>query len=290
MIWLAFGLFLLAASVLLVMFAGKSQGDVLRDNLRAVTTLRDADAEPEKDFMQAMPRGNAKEQAEITRLLAQAGWSPYAAVYYAVSLLFPISLTVIALLYQFAQGADTRSILLTAVGVFGLAYLIPKYILRNRAASRMVQMQKEVPQFALMLRMLLDTGMTFEHALTVVVGQGSTVIPVIAVELKPILRRLQAGQDLGQAMAEFNELFQQAELRDIFAMLKQASEQGGNVRESISDYVEYMESKLMTGLREYVGKLSGKMSIVMMVFLFPALLIFIGGPGMLAVVRGMASL
>jgi tight adherence protein C len=51
-----------------------------------------------------------------------------------------------------------------------------------------------------------------------------------------------------------------------------------------------MEERQLSALREYVNVLSGKMSVVMMVFLFPALLIFLAGPGFIALAKGLMTL
>ena len=42
---------------------------------------------------------------------------------------------------------------------------------------------------------------------------------------------------------------------------------------------QLIDDRRLTRLQEYISKLSAKMSVVMMVFLFPALLIVLAGPG-----------
>jgi tight adherence protein C len=79
------------------------------------------------------------------------------------------------------------------------------------------------------------------------------------------------------------------ELSETVAMLKQASRYGGNLRESLLRYLRLLEDRRMTDLKDKVGKLSANMSIVMMLFLFPALLIFLAGPGMIALKNALAG-
>jgi len=47
--------------------------------------------------------------------------------------------------------------------------------------------------------------------------------------------------------------------------------------------------ELVKRLREKVGKLSGKMTVVMVVFLFPALMIFVAGPGVMALAAALGG-
>ena len=292
MIWAVVVLLLLVSSVFLFLLARSSRSDAVLANLRAVVgeglPVAQAVAPEERG---AAGRLRESDRREIAQLLAQAGWDEGlpAARYHLVASLGPVVAGVGTWMVCAPQMDFMRAVqfgLMAAIAGF----LLPRRALRAVAARRMQAMQREVPQFALLLRMLLDTGMTLEHALHIIVTQAERVIPVIAAELHPVVRRIQAGQDLAEALAVFRTVFQQAELHDIFLMLRQATEQGGNVRQSIDAYVEDMEKRLMALLREYVGKLSGKMSLVMMLLLFPALLIVVAGPAMLAMVRGIAGM
>ena len=64
---------------------------------------------------------------------------------------------------------------------------------------------------------------------------------------------------------------------------------GGNIRETLVKFAQLIEERQLSALREYVNVLSGKMSVVMMVFLFPALLIFLAGPGFMALAKGLSG-
>jgi len=50
---------------------------------------------------------------------------------------------------------------------------------------------------------------------------------------------------------------------------------------------QLLDDRRLTRLQEYISKMSAKMSVVMMVFLFPALLIVLGGPAMIAISRAL---
>ncbi len=50
-----------------------------------------------------------------------------------------------------------------------------------------------------------------------------------------------------------------------------------------------LDDRRLTRLQEYISKMSAKMSVVMMLFLFPALLIVLAGPGVSAIARAFAQ-
>ena len=63
-----------------------------------------------------------------------------------------------------------------------------------------------------------------------------------------------------------------------------------NVLNSLIEYTKLVEQRQISELREYVSKLSAKMTVVMMVFLFPALLIFVAGPGFVGLANALKGL
>lgn len=52
---------------------------------------------------------------------------------------------------------------------------------------------------------------------------------------------------------------------------------------------QLLDDRRLTRLQEFISKMSAKMSVVMMVFLFPALLIVLGGPAFIAISRALSS-
>lgn len=50
-----------------------------------------------------------------------------------------------------------------------------------------------------------------------------------------------------------------------------------------------LDDRRLTRMQEYISKMSAKMSVVMMLFLFPALLMVLGGPSIIAISRAFGS-
>lgn len=53
---------------------------------------------------------------------------------------------------------------------------------------------------------------------------------------------------------------------------------------------QLLDDRRLTRIQEFVSKMSAKMSVVMMVFLFPALLIVLGGPAFIGISRALSNL
>ena len=64
---------------------------------------------------------------------------------------------------------------------------------------------------------------------------------------------------------------------------------GDPTRETVEALKELLDDRRLTRMEEYISKMSAKMSVVMMVFLFPALMIVLAGPSFVAISRAFLS-
>lgn len=261
---------------------------VLRQN-----GIRSAAGSPHKDarawLQQQLERFSQSEFAEMQLLLVQAGWGkPQHRFYYlAAAWLLPLGVALFAAIYAFIQGKPLTNALLHMLFAFALLFVAVRNVLRWRARERQAAIRKEVVTWLHLLRMLFDAGLSLEHALRVLVQQAHDLVPNLAHELGATLKRMEAGQDRSDALTEMAAPLAVPELSDTVAMLKQATRYGGNLREPLIEYTKLIEQRQVSELREQVGKLSAKMTIVMVIFLFPALMIFVAGPGFIGLANAL---
>lgn len=233
------------------------------------------------------PFGEDRERFD--RLLTQCGWRGPRARLVAWLLMAPLPVVAafVAMVLALAEGEGPANVFAAALFAFALCFVAPRRILARLAARRQQAMRREVVPFIYMLRMLLDAGLSLEHALNVIVEQGRAQIPTLAPELEFALRRIQAGDERADALGMMAAPLEVPELGDTVAMLRQVSRYGGNIRDSLANYARVVEERHIDRLREYVSKLSAKMTVVMVTCLFPALLIFVAGPGFVGLAKAL---
>jgi tight adherence protein C len=229
------------------------------------------------------------EMAEMQRLLIQAGWPGAKAkfTFLLIAWLLPLALGFAAAIYAMLNHESWLNVLFHLLFVFAATFVLIRRLLRWKAQKRRDAIRKEVIPFLHLLRMLFEAGMSMEHILLVIEQQGRELIPNLADELHAVIKRIQAGQDRADALAEMAAPLEVPELNDTIAMLKQVTRYGGNIRESLTEYTELVEQRQVSELREYVSKLSAKMTVVMILFLFPALMIFLAGPGFVGLAKAL---
>jgi len=232
-------------------------------------------------LLQRLEKFSESESAEMQLLLAQAGWGePQHRFYYlAAAWMLPLAVALFAAITALTKGKPVADALLHMLFAFAFWFVSVRHLLRWRARARQAAIRREIITWLHLMRMLFDAGLSLEHALRVLVQQAQDLMPNLAQELDATLKRIEAGQDRGDALMEMAAPLAVPELNDTVTMLKQATRYGGNLREPLIEYTKLIEQRQVSELRERVGKLSAKMTVVMVIFLFPALMIFVAGPG-----------
>lgn len=237
-------------------------------------------------------------EQEIQLLLRQAGYSSVHArlLFTFINLSLPVLILLIGMpiVGLTAELQVTTGALFLFIAVI-LGFLLPRWILRYIAARRAQRIAEEIPVVMQLLMMLMETGMSIENAFRVLLAESrgqdkAGLLPEFSKELSLLFNRLDAGGSLSYELDLLAESLQIEELSDMAAVLRQAMQRGGNVRDSLTALLELMEERRQTRLQELAGKISGKMSIVMMAFIFPALLVFTAGPGILALLEALREI
>ena len=248
-------------------------------------------------FSQSVVSANSKLfDSEVIQLLNQLGWhkARHRMGFFALQIGLPLLFAALVLAAQSlgTQDGDSDSSMLWLMLFFalGVGYLIPKRILIKASKARQERLAVEVSTMIPLLRMLFEVGMTVEQSLRVLVNGGEKILPELTIELQHILLRVDAGLELGEELRHTAFMMQVDELTDTFTILEQLIHQGGGGMSSLLSLKELIDDRRMTTLQERVSKMSAKMSIVMMVFLFPALLIILAGPGFIAIIQALGDM
>lgn len=229
--------------------------------------------------------------SETQILLNRIGWrrASKRSLFAASQVGVPVGLMVMVILGQLLFFKGVQQPLIAPIFALGVGYLLPKRILAAAARRRQKQVVVEISTFIPLLRILFESGMAVEQALRVLSNEGKDLLPVLSEEIRVVLVRVDSGLELGEELRKTAALLAVDELSDTCVILNQLIHQGGGALKSLLMLKQLIDDRRLTRLQEYISKLSAKMSVVMMVFLFPALLIVLAGPGFMAISRALGS-
>lgn len=252
-----------------------------------VLSMRFADLFDDQDRI----RKHINKDSELALAMWQAGYrAPIErATLYGVQVLLPLATLALTGLWVLINGYSQNALLGGLIVVI-LSVLAPKRVLKARALVRMKAIDEELSLFVQMLRILFDSGLAVEQALKVLSTDAEKVLPELTKEIRPILRRAEQGLDLGEELQKSSQALQHTDYTDVVVIVRQMLKQGGSARASLTKMVELIEGRRLSGMQEKVSKLSAKMTVVMIVFFFPALVILLAGPGFISIGDSMGDM
>ncbi|WP_028227158.1 type II secretion system F family protein [Paraburkholderia ferrariae] len=175
-----------------------------------------------------------------------------------------------------------------AAAIVGL--MLPKLWLARRASARRESVANELPMFVDLLRLLQGVGLSLDQSLQVMVNEFRRVLPVLAGEMEIAQRQFVAGRTREQSLQRMASIYENEDLRAVVRLIVQVDRHGGAVQEPLKQFGERLREVRRAALRERIGRLTVKMTGVMVLTLLPALLIVTAGPGMIAVVHALTTM
>ncbi|MGM3276827.1 type II secretion system F family protein [Ralstonia sp. 24A2] len=180
--------------------------------------------------------------------------------------------------------------LLWAFVGFALGYLAPKWILKQRSQDRRRRVDDELPAMVDMLRLLQGVGLSIDQSLQVIASEFHSMLPVLASEFGRANQQFASGRPREQTLLRISLLFDSEDLKGLITLLTQVDRFGGAVQEPLRQFGLRLQENRRARMKERIGKLTVKMTMVMVITLLPALLIITAGPGFMGVMRSLTHI
>jgi tight adherence protein C len=233
--------------------------------------------------------GKALLAPEDRLLLDQANRNTAAgrATYLGLRLVLALLLPVVAALWLHPIGVKGLCELLAALA---LGVLLPKFVLHAWAERLRRRAADELPLLIDLLRLLQGVGFSMDQSLQTIAERFPTVLPVLGHELRDANTAYMHGRPRAQSLRRLAESFDNDDLRSLVQIIVQVHEHGGAVQEPLRQFAERLREQRKMAMKEKTGKLSVKMTVVMMLTLLPALMLVLAGPAVVSLIGTMSKL
>lgn len=166
--------------------------------------------------------------------------------------------------------------------VLGLGFMAPKWLLKSVADSREQAFERELVAIVDVMRLLQGVGLSVDQSLEVIATQLRELVPISGRMLYKAKGQVQSGVTWNTILKKMSEVYTSVEFRSFVAVIGQIEKYGGAVQEPLRQFSERLIEKERANAKETIGKLTVKITGVMVVTMLPALLIVAGGPGVIA--------
>lgn len=232
------------------------------------------------------PIGKALVADEDRRLIDQCGFVSVQAqlVFLVTRIGLAVVLPVIGYLLVSFGVVKVSVIPLVTISCI-LGFMGPKWVLGRIAAGRREKVAAELPLFVDLLRLLQGVGLSLDQSLQIMADDFGHVLKVLAAELKIANRQYSQGRTREHSLQRIATLYANENLEGLVALLVQVDRHGGAVQEPLHQFSARLRESRRAELKGRIGKITVKMTGVMVVTLLPALIIVTAGPGFLAIFR-----
>jgi tight adherence protein C len=182
------------------------------------------------------------------------------------------TLGVILLLPLIAGGKGGMGGILMASVLAGLAILGPDRFLKARKTSREREYADGFPDLLDLLVASVEAGLSLDAGVTRVTDELGRRYPNLAVHLRFLVLELRAGKARKDAWTAFADRLGIDDARQLATMLRQAEEMGTSLGETLTVFSQDMRSKRMLRAEEKALALSAKLTVPLILFIFPCLL------------------
>lgn len=242
---------------------------------------------------QSAVRDPAKVSVLRSRLTQAGFYSREAPVIFlgvkAVALAMATVAVILVLPMMINHKGGNLGALALAVGVSLVALYGPDKVLASRKTTREREYSEGFPDLLDLLVASVEAGLSLDAAVTRVTEELERRYPNLTVHLRFLVLELRAGRARKDAWSAFADRLGIEDARALATMLRQAEDMGTSLGETLSVFSVDMRVKRMLRAEEKALGLSAKLTVPLILFIFPALLGSLMLPAIVRVMKVMGG-
>ncbi len=175
--------------------------------------------------------------------------------------------------------------MMLTLGAGWLLSIIPRFIVEARKNTRMLSVQNHLPDAVDLLEICVTSGMGLDMAWNTVTDEIRRVSPILADEMALTNLEMHLGVGRAAAMRHMAERTNSEDLSSLVGVLVQSEKFGTSVGEALRTFATSMRETRSARAAENAEKMGVKMLIPMILFIFPAILVVIGGSAIIKIIE-----
>jgi tight adherence protein C len=219
---------------------------------------------------------DAKQNRLLRMQLVQAGFFDQRAVaiYFGARFAGALALGIAGLTFlPLLLGETTGATTWMWCGALAIAgYFLPTLAMKRRIAQRALQHRMGFPDFMDLMVVCAEAGLSMEAAIERIARELVDGYPSLAENLYMGSLEIRAGKTFSEAFERLGERLGIEEAMMLATLLQQSAELGTSLSNSLRVYSDEMRSKRLARAEEKAYSLPAKLTVPLILFVFPVLL------------------
>ncbi|HUH58526.1 MAG TPA: type II secretion system F family protein [Candidimonas sp.] len=241
----------------------------------------------------ALPLFDAAQRGEMGRKLVSAGYRQAGALplLMGVAACCAMSLAALVVLWGWPMLADQGLVirpLSVLVGIY-IGLMLPRIVLDRLVVRRQRAIQRHFPDALDLLVVCTNAGLGLNAALQRVAEELAFLAPELADELELTSGQLMLSGDMAHVLHELADRIGLASIRSLVSTLIQSRQFGTPIGQALRVLSRGERTARLMRTEEAAAKLAVKITLPMMLFILPTVLIVGGGPAVLQLMKMFAQ-
>jgi tight adherence protein C len=230
---------------------------------------------------------DGEEHDALKKELIQAGYRRRNNVelYSALRMSLAVALPLLWVLFP-SKASNLQSVGVTIV-LAGAGYWAPGLMVTNGRQKRQTQLLKTFPDALDMLVASVEAGLGLDASFRRIADEMTSAAPLLCAELKQVNNEVGGGVPRVEALQHLSHRTGLDEITALVNVLVQAERFGTPVARSLRIHSEMVRTRRMQRAEEAAAKISPKLTVAMILFMLPCLIIVLIGPAVVNVVRNL---
>ncbi len=154
-----------------------------------------------------------------------------------------------------------------------MGYMAPSLYLDRRIKTRQAEHRAGFPDFMDLLVVCADAGLSMEASLDRVGRELSDSYPSLSANIHMATLEIRAGRTLSEALEHLADRLGLEEARAFATLLQQSAELGSSLTDALRVYSDDMRHKRLSSAEEKAYSLPAKLSVPLVLCIFPVLIV-----------------
>ena len=236
----------------------------------------------------SMPEGDWDTSAMRMNFLKAGyrGESPIL-IYFAAKTLLSLTFLIAAILFRFYSELELSffNSFFVIIASMAIGYYLPNIYLKIKTNHRQQEIFETFPDALDLMRICVSSGLGLDAAISRVGKELTMTSKALAQEFHQLSLELRAGATRENALRNLAARTGVDDIKALVAMLIQSERFGTSVTDSLKVHADGLRSKRKLRAQETAAKIPAKLSIPMILCIFPAIFVVILGPAILSIVH-----
>jgi tight adherence protein C len=238
-----------------------------------------------------MPK-NQHEQSTLRIKLAMAGYRSDSAptIFLASKTVMGGVLAVLAVVAGLGGGQGAQNTVGMVLFLGGMGFMLPNGWLWLGGRQRGEKIRNGLPDTLDLMVISVEAGLGLDAAIQRVAKELMHVHPELSEELTIATMETQMGLPRAEALANFATRTGLPEIKSLVAVVNQAEKFGTSIARTLRNQADAMRVKRRQAAEERAQKTAVKLLVPLILFIFPAMMIVLGGPAMIKLLASMGNM